>query len=263
MRRARRTPPHGSDELAPPDHLASAASISWNRLDQTHRGAAFLGEAWALAAQLVFLQFPKSFLPLDALRHRPGIAAFECLVGAETSLKLLVDFLWDRGCRRFYVLPPKMVRPSQQRYRLSRWAGALPPGASVPTNATAEQGAIVLHSPSHSPAAGGLLQRVPLAGIRRATFRSPFLLPAGLDCLHSEQARCQDGSGQSATAYFTVICITDGKSHMPMPTLQLFRAKSKRSLWNAWMRFSPARVTRGRSLMRIASSARSGSRAAS
>lgn len=40
-------------------------------------------------------------------------------MGLETAHNLLVDFLWDRHYPQVYVLPPRMVQYSRERYRLS------------------------------------------------------------------------------------------------------------------------------------------------
>ena len=40
-------------------------------------------------------------------------------MGLETAHNLLVDFLWDRDYTQYYVLPPKMVQRSRERYRQS------------------------------------------------------------------------------------------------------------------------------------------------
>ena len=90
--------------------------IDWS---QAKHDAVFLNEAGAVIAQLVLPHRPEGFLQLDATRQQLGVEAQECLVGLETAHNLLVDFLWDRDYRQVYVLPPKMVQRSRERYRLS------------------------------------------------------------------------------------------------------------------------------------------------
>jgi transposase len=78
-----------------------------------------LNEAGAALAQFTLSHRPEGFLQLDATRQQLGVEVPECLVGLETAHNLLVDFLWDRGYRQVYVLPPKMVQRSRERYRQS------------------------------------------------------------------------------------------------------------------------------------------------
>ncbi len=90
--------------------------IDWS---QAKHDAAFLNEAGAVIAQLVLPHRPEGLLQLDATPQQLGVAPSECLVGLETAHNLLVDFLWDRDYTQLYVLPPKKVQRSRERYRLS------------------------------------------------------------------------------------------------------------------------------------------------
>ena len=90
--------------------------IDWS---QAKHDAAFLNEAGAVVAQLTLSHRPEGFLQLDTTRQQLGVEAPECLVGLETAHNLLVDFLWIGTTRRLYVLPPKMVQRSRERYRQS------------------------------------------------------------------------------------------------------------------------------------------------
>jgi len=90
--------------------------IDWS---QVKHDAVFLNEAGAVLAQLTLSHRPEGFLQLDATRQQLGVEAPECLVGLETAHNLLVDFLWDQGYSQVYVLPPKMVQRSRERYRQS------------------------------------------------------------------------------------------------------------------------------------------------
>jgi transposase len=90
--------------------------IDWS---QAKHDAVFLNQAGALLAQFEFQHTPDGFLRLDKARQKLGVKPEECRVGLETSHNLLVDFLWDRGYCQVYVLPPKMVNRSRERYRLS------------------------------------------------------------------------------------------------------------------------------------------------
>lgn len=90
--------------------------IDWS---QEKHDAVFLNQAGALLAQLTLPHSPEGFFKLDATRQQLGVEPLECLVGLETAHNLLIDFLWDRNYQHVYVLPPKMVKRSRERYRLS------------------------------------------------------------------------------------------------------------------------------------------------
>ncbi len=45
-----------------------------------------------------------------------GLSSGDCLVGLESAHSLLVDFLWDQGYVRVYVIPPHVVKASRGRY---------------------------------------------------------------------------------------------------------------------------------------------------
>jgi transposase len=90
--------------------------IDWS---QEKHDAVFLNEAGALLAQLTVPHSPEGFFKLDDTRGELGITPLECVVGLETAHNILIDFLWDRGYQRVYVLSPKMVQRNRERYRLS------------------------------------------------------------------------------------------------------------------------------------------------
>jgi len=90
--------------------------IDWS---QDKHDAVMLNAAGSRLAQVTFPHSPEGFSRLEATRHVLGVRPQECLVGLETSHNLLVDFLWDREYSQVYVLPPKMVQRSRERYRLS------------------------------------------------------------------------------------------------------------------------------------------------
>ena len=56
-------------------------------------------------------------------KHRPAITneieRADCLVGLETSHNLLIDYLWAQGYSQIYVVPPKVVKGSRNRYKSS------------------------------------------------------------------------------------------------------------------------------------------------
>jgi transposase len=59
------------------------------------------------------------FIQLDNLRAQLGASPQEVLLGMETAHNLLIDFLWERGYKQVYVLPPNQVHSSQGRIRQS------------------------------------------------------------------------------------------------------------------------------------------------
>ena len=73
-------------------------------------------------AALQYLEVPHSLAglcQLDAVRHKLGIGAQECIVGIETAHSLVVDFLAERSYPQIYVLHPNVVKSAQGRYRQS------------------------------------------------------------------------------------------------------------------------------------------------
>jgi transposase len=70
------------------------------------------------------------FVAIDQARRELGVESEGCVVGLETAHNLLVDYLWEQGYAQIYVLPPKVVKSTQGRYRQSgakddRWDARL------------------------------------------------------------------------------------------------------------------------------------------
>jgi len=61
----------------------------------------------------------EGFVALDKARRELSIEAKDCVVGMETAHNLLVDYLWDQGYEQVYVLPPRVVKSLQGRFRQS------------------------------------------------------------------------------------------------------------------------------------------------
>jgi transposase len=109
-----------------PVHLsrcpAGYLGIDWS---QRKHDAAILNRAGACLAELAFPHTPEGFLKLDETLSRLGVEPSDCLVGLETAHtilaqgNILVDFLWGRGYRQIFVVPPSMVRSNRSRYRQS------------------------------------------------------------------------------------------------------------------------------------------------
>jgi transposase len=73
-------------------------------------------------AALQYLEVPHSLAglcQLDAVRHKLGVSAQECIVGIETAHTLVVDFLAERSYQQIYILHPNVVKSAQGRYRQS------------------------------------------------------------------------------------------------------------------------------------------------
>jgi transposase len=90
--------------------------IDWS---QSKHDLCFVNASGVAVARATIPHSPDGLLQLDRLREQLGVTADECWVGLETSHHLLIDFLWAKGYRRVYVLPPNMVKSTRSRYRQS------------------------------------------------------------------------------------------------------------------------------------------------
>ncbi len=79
----------------------------------------YLHENGEVLRKLEILHNMEGFFALDKARQELGVQAEDCVVGLETSHNSLVDYLWDQGYLQIIVLPPKVVKSSQGRYRQS------------------------------------------------------------------------------------------------------------------------------------------------
>lgn len=79
----------------------------------------YLHEKGEVLRKLEILHNMEGFFALDKARQELGVQAEDCVVGLETSHNSLVDYLWDQGYLQIIVLPPKVVKSSQGRYRQS------------------------------------------------------------------------------------------------------------------------------------------------
>jgi transposase len=59
---------------------------------------------------------PDGLNTLEKTRQYAGLAAEECWVALETAHNLVIDFLWSRGYRRVYVIPPSVIKSCRGRY---------------------------------------------------------------------------------------------------------------------------------------------------
>jgi len=90
--------------------------IDWS---ESKHDVVFLNDDLKVVAYLTIPHTPEGFQKLDATRQATKVAAADVVVGLETAHNLLIDFLWARGYRQVYVLPPNVVKSSRGRYRQS------------------------------------------------------------------------------------------------------------------------------------------------
>ncbi len=86
---------------------------------QSSYGASFVNQTGAILAPLRIPFSPEGFLHLDTTRDKLGIPPGDCLVALESAHNLLVDFLWDQGYCRVYVIAPYVIKSCRDRYRHS------------------------------------------------------------------------------------------------------------------------------------------------
>lgn len=90
--------------------------IDWGRYKHD---AVFVNEAGAEIAEVTFQHEPEGYRRLIRVFDDLGTAPSQGIVGLETAHNLLVDFLWDRGFEQVYVVAPRVVKSSRNRYRQS------------------------------------------------------------------------------------------------------------------------------------------------
>lgn len=96
--------------------MSICIGIDWS---ERKHDVAFLNDDLKVVARLVIPHNPAGFQKFDATRQAMNVAPSEVAVGLETAHNLLIDFLWARGYRQVYVLPPNVVKSSRGRYRQS------------------------------------------------------------------------------------------------------------------------------------------------
>ena len=90
--------------------------IDWS---EKKHDVCYMHENGEVLRTLVIPHSLDGFVALDQARAELGVTAADCVVGLETAHNLLVDFLWDQGYQRIYILPPKTVKSNRGRYRQS------------------------------------------------------------------------------------------------------------------------------------------------
>lgn len=78
-----------------------------------------LNEKGAVIAQYQIAHSADGFAQLDNKLRKLGMTLEQLVIGLETAHNLLIDFLWAKGYSQVYVIPPKMTRSCQGRYRQS------------------------------------------------------------------------------------------------------------------------------------------------
>jgi transposase len=91
--------------------------IDWS---ENKHDVVFMNKAGVAIAKLTIQHTVGGFLALDAAREKLDVAPEECLVCLETAHNLLIDFLWSRGYRHVYVIPPSVVKANRGRQGQSR-----------------------------------------------------------------------------------------------------------------------------------------------
>lgn len=120
--------------------------IDWS---ENKHEVCFLAETGEVVLTQSIAHTIAGFRQLDQARQSLGIDRQEVILGLETVHNLLVDYLWDQGYERIYVLPPKcafgkVVRKTISGMRTSSPICYGPTGnAMLPGNRTC-------HSPARS-----------------------------------------------------------------------------------------------------------------
>lgn len=87
--------------------------IDWS---ESKHDVAFLNEVGVIIAQLTMSHTPDGLLKLEETRQRLGLSLEECWIALETAHNLVIDFLWGRGYRHLYVIPPSVIKSCRGRY---------------------------------------------------------------------------------------------------------------------------------------------------
>jgi transposase len=88
--------------------------IDWGH---AHHEACFLDERGQVLSRLTVAHTADGLTQLERAREQLGVTQTECQVGLETAHTLLIDFLWDRGYRDVFVIPPGAIKGARRRYR--------------------------------------------------------------------------------------------------------------------------------------------------
>ncbi len=87
--------------------------IDWR---EAKHDVVFLNEAGEQVAKLTMSHTPDGLQTLEKTRQYAGLEPEECWVALETAHNLVIDYLWNRGYRRVYVIPPSVIKSCRGRY---------------------------------------------------------------------------------------------------------------------------------------------------
>jgi transposase len=88
--------------------------IDWGH---SHHEACFLDQRGQVLSRLTVAHTADGLTQLERAREQLGVTQTQCQVGLETAHTLLIDFLWDRGYRDVFVIPPGAIKGARRRYR--------------------------------------------------------------------------------------------------------------------------------------------------
>jgi transposase len=90
--------------------------IDWSeKKHQVH----FMNEAGSGLAQLEVAQTPEGYRAFVEKCQQLQLSPSEAIIGLETAHTLFIDFLWDHHFEQVYVLPTRVVKSQQSRFRQS------------------------------------------------------------------------------------------------------------------------------------------------
>jgi transposase len=90
--------------------------IDWS---ENKHDIVFINEEASILARFTIAHSAQGFAKFDATRQRLGFRLEECLVALETAHNVLIDFLWARGYREVYVVPPRVTKSRRPAYSLA------------------------------------------------------------------------------------------------------------------------------------------------
>ncbi len=93
--------------------MAVYLGIDWS---QKEHMLVFIDEKGGRLAETKIERTVNGFVQLDQLRESFGVGADECIVGIESQHLLLVDWLWDHGYSKLYIVSPNVTHSRQKSY---------------------------------------------------------------------------------------------------------------------------------------------------
>jgi transposase len=90
--------------------------IDWS---EKKHDAIYRNEKGEVIYQITFEHSVEGYRELERVREKLGLRVEDCVIGVETAHHILVDYLWECGYSRIYIVPPGMVDDSRGRWRQS------------------------------------------------------------------------------------------------------------------------------------------------